>query len=69
MTTKSSDLQVTLADAFDIGKKEGLKEAFLEIKAMLHSSDIRDKNMKTYVDARLKTILELSNKNPFKQKD
>lgn len=68
MTMKSSDLEPTLADAFEIGRKEGLKEAFNEIKSMLSNSDVHDKNMKTYVEARLKSIQDFNSNNPFKTK-
>ena len=69
MTTKSSDLQPTLAEAFEVGKREGLKEAFTEIKNMLAGSEVYDKSMKVYVDARLKSIHDFTSNNPFKQKD
>ena len=69
-TTKSTSiLQPTLADAFEVGKREGLKEAFTEIQAMLKGSDVYDKSMKVYVDARLKSIFDFSKDNPFKQKE
>jgi hypothetical protein len=69
MTTKStSDLTPTLAEAFDLGRKEGLKEAFTEMKQMVESPTTND-HLKIYIQARLKSILELSVKNPFKQKD
>lgn len=72
MTTKSiSDLTPTLAEAFDLGRKEGLKEAFTELKEMVATPNVSTSNqhLKIYIEARLKSILELSNKNPFKQKD
>jgi hypothetical protein len=70
MTTKSTSiLEPTLSDAFEIGKREGLREAFTEIQSMLKGSDVYDKSMKVYVDARLKSILDLSSNNPFKQKE
>lgn len=62
-------IQPSLEDAFDIGRREGLKEAFTEIKAMIGSSDVRDTMMIAYVNARLKSILDFSSNNPFKQKD
>jgi hypothetical protein len=63
----TSPLQPTLADAFEIGKREGLREAFTEIQSMLKGSDVFDKGMRIYVEARLKSILDLSANNPFKQ--
>jgi hypothetical protein len=61
-------LDVTLEDAFDLGRKEGLKEAFLEMSKMLKSED-GHRFLKAYVDARLQSILDFENKNPFRQKD
>jgi len=66
MTTKSSDLEPTLADAFEVGKKEGSREILTEIKSMI-SGDMGIKELKVYVDARLKSIQTADN-NPFKTK-
>jgi hypothetical protein len=64
MSTKI--VEPTLADAFSVGRKEGLKEAFTEIKEMLPKES---SHLRTYVEARLKSILDFENKNPFEQKD
>lgn len=68
MTIKSTSLTPTLAEAFDLGRKEGLREAFTEIKQMVSAPTSND-HLKIYIEARLKSILELSNTNPFKSKD
>lgn len=68
MTTKSTSIiEPTLADAFDVGRKEGLKEAFAEIRTLLPVN--QDSHLKTYLDARLKSIQDFENNNPFRQKD
>lgn len=64
MTMKKS-IKVTLEDAFSLGRKEGLKEAFSEIKKML-PHNIHSIN--SYIDARLRSIQDFENNNPFKQK-
>lgn len=69
MKKSTSILQPTLADAFEVGKKEGLKEAFSEIKNILDVSTNYDKNIKIYIEARLKSIQDFTLNNPFKQKD
>lgn len=69
MKKSTSILQPTLADAFEVGKKEGLKEAFSEIKNILDVSQNYDKNIKIYIEARLKSIQDFTLNNPFKQKD
>lgn len=61
----NESLRVSISDAFELGRKEGLKEAFLEIKKMLGC--IHDKSLSIYVEARLKSILDFENKNPFKK--
>lgn len=63
MSTKDQ-LTPTLADAFDVGRKEGLKEAFAEILELTSST-----SLKQYLQARLKSIKDFENKNPFKTKD
>lgn len=69
MTTKSTSLlEPTLGDAFDIGHREGLKEALTEIKTMVEVNPNLS-SIKAYVDARLKSIHDFSLNNPFKQKD
>lgn len=70
MTTKSTDLviQPTLADAFEIGQREGLKEAFTEINSLI-TQGVSGKELQIYVNARLKSIQDFSLNNPFKQKD
>lgn len=67
MTTKSTDFEPTLADAFDVGRKEGLKEALAEVKNMLDQGATADA-IKIYLAARLKSIQDFSLNNPFKQK-
>ena len=69
MTTKSTDLilEPTLADAFDMGKKEGLKESFTEIKQLI-SQGMKENEIKIYIEARLKSVQEFSLNNPFKTK-
>jgi hypothetical protein len=66
MTRSTKLLKPTLAEAFDVGRKEGLREAFSEIKALLPAGD---SHLKTYIEARVKSIMDFENKNPFKQKD
>lgn len=67
MTTKSTELEPTLADAFDVGRKEGLKEALSEIKNMVDQGASVEA-IKIYLAARLKSIQDFSLNNPFKQK-
>jgi hypothetical protein len=67
MTPSTKLLEPTLADAFDVGRKEGLKEAFSEIKALLPNSG--ESHLKTYIEARLKSILDFENNNPFRTKE
>lgn len=69
MTIKSTDLQPTLADAFDIGKREGQKETLTEIKNVLSMGGVSVPMLEKYLEGRLKTIHDLSISNPFKQKD
>lgn len=65
MTTKSTNiLEPTLADAFEVGRREGLKEAFSEIEKMVGLSETA---LTMYVRARLKSIHDFEVKNPFKQ--
>jgi hypothetical protein len=71
MTTKSTEpllITPTLADAFEVGKREGLKEAFGEIKQMLNGK-VSEEALRIYAEARLKSILDFSSHNPFKQKE
>ena len=58
-------IKPTLEDAFSLGRAEGLKEAFREIKKLLHLS--QDSMVKTYIEARLRSIEDFENKNPFKK--
>lgn len=64
--TKSIDLEPTLEDAFGLGQKEGLKEAFIEIKQMLDEG-VPLKALDAYVRARLVTIQNFDKPNPFKR--
>lgn len=66
MTSPSTDLEPTLADAFDIGRREGIKESLTEIKNLL-SSGMSQKDLNIYLEARLKTINDFGLNNPFKQ--
>lgn len=68
MTMKSNDLEPTLAEAFEVGKKEGLREAFTEIKSMIQG-DTGTKELKIYIEARLRSVQDFSLNNPFKQKE
>lgn len=66
--SSSIDLKPTLEEAFALGRREGLKEAFLEVRKMIASAPT-DKVVVLYIDARLKSIHDFEAKNPFKQKD
>lgn len=68
MMKKSTDLIIkpTLADAFEVGRREGLKEAFLEIEKMIGLSETA---IVVYIKARLKSIQDFECNNPFKQED
>lgn len=61
-------LQPTLADAFEVGRREGLKEAFTEIRRMVHQS-VSEQYIKIYLETRLKSIHDFEGTNPFKQKE
>lgn len=66
MSTKVTE--PTLSEAFEVGRREGLKEAFSEIQKITESWVSRE-YMQTYLKARIKSIHDFEAKNPFKQKD
>lgn len=68
MTSQSTKLEPTLADAFDVGKREGQKETLLEIKSLI-SSGVGYRELAIYIEARLKTLTESGNNNPFNKVD
>jgi hypothetical protein len=59
-----SVLKPSLGDAFDVGKKEGMKEAFNEMLEIIKVGDL--KHLEIYVKARLKSVVQSGIKNPFK---
>lgn len=68
MTTKSTSiLEPTAADGFEVGRREGLKEAFMEIQSMV-AQGTPSETIKIYINARLKSIQDFTVTNPFKQK-
>lgn len=67
MTSQSTNLEPTLADAFDVGKREGQRETLAEIKNLI-AGGIAPKELAIYIEARLKTITEFGMNNPFKNK-
>lgn len=60
---KSIRTKVTIEEAFELGRREGLKEAFTEISKMV-TVGVRD--IRVYIEARLKSIHDF-NSNPFKK--
>lgn len=67
-TTSIKILEPTLADAFEVGRKEGLKEAFIEILS-INNETTGNAPLRAYLQARLKSIQDFAINNPFKQKD
>ena len=65
---KRSKLKPTLADAFSVGKLEGLKEAFTELLE-IYKVEKNSPYLKVYMEARLKTINNTQSEfnNPFKR--
>lgn len=68
MTSTKTILEPTLADAFEVGRREGLKEAFSEIQR-INEGSTGNGTLRVYLEARLKSIQDFSIDNPFKQKD
>lgn len=60
-------IKPTLEDAFDVGRKEGEKEAFSEVLELLKVNSLP--TIKIYLEARLRTLHSASRKNPFRRED
>ncbi len=62
---KKSKLVPTLAESFEVGKREGIKEALRDVSELLDNG-LSSEGLKAYTRSRISILNSLKFENPFK---